>query len=75
MAQIGAGEPASCAKVVWLQDRRPVEQQQADHLNIDYVDNQQVGILPPKVVHFRPYLYHLVQDQLQVHYNCVRPLR
>ena len=63
MAQIGAGEPASCAKVVWPQDRHLVEQQLADHLNIDYVDNQQVGIRPPKVVHFHPCRYRLEQDQ------------
>ena len=75
MAQIDAGEPASCAKVVWQQDRRLVEQQQADHLNIDYADNQRVGIRPPKVVHFRPCRYRLEQDQLQVHYNSVQPLR
>ena len=75
MAQIGADEPASCAKVVWLQDRYLVEQQPADHLNIGYVDNQQAGIRPPKVVHFRPCQYRLEQDQLQVHYNCARPLR
>ena len=49
MAQIDAGEPASYAKVVWPQDRRPVVQQPADHLNIDYADNQQVGIRPPKL--------------------------
>ena len=75
MAQIGEGEPASCAKVVWPQDRHPVEQQPADHLNIGYVDNQQVGIRLPKVVHFRPCRYRLEQEQLLVHYNCVRPSR
>ena len=63
MAQIDAGELASYAKVVWPQDHHQVEQQLADHLNIDYVDNQQVGIRPPKVVHFHPCRYRLEQDQ------------
>ena len=75
MAQIDAGEPASCAKVVSQRDRHLVEQQPADHLNIDCVDNQRAGIRLPKAVHFRPCQYRLEQDQLQVHYNCVRPLR
>ena len=75
MAQTDAGEPASYAKVVWPQDRHLAEQQQADHLNIGYVDNQRAGIHLPKVVHFRPCQYRLEQDQLQVHCNCTRPLR
>ena len=73
MVQIDAGEPTSFAKAVSLQDHRLVEQQLANHLNIDYVDSQRVGIRLPKVVHFRPCLYRLVQDRLQVHYNAARP--
>ena len=41
-------------RLFWLQDRHLVEQQPADHLNIGYVDNQQVGILPPKSCPFSP---------------------
>ena len=63
MEQIDAGEPASYAKVVSQQDRHLAGQQPADHLNIDYLDNQQVGIRPPKVIHFHPCRYRQVQDQ------------
>ena len=44
-------------------------------LNIDYVDSQRVDIHHPKVVHFRPCRYRLVQDRLQIHCNDVRPSR